>query len=113
MGAGRGGGDAYRASSQPKTSLINGFQPAVFEGDDAVEAAGEIEVVRRDQGGEAGMTDEIEEGVEDAVAGRVIEVAGRLVAEQDPGIVGERPRDRDALLLAAGEPGRPVPGARR
>ena len=67
----------------------------------------------RDQGGEAGVADEIEEGVQDALAGHVIEVAGRLVAEQDPGVVGERPRDCDALLLAAGEPGGPVPGARR
>src|SRR5437660_11461667 len=92
-----------------ETSLIDGFQPPVFECDDAVEAAGEIEVVRRDQCGEPGMTDEIEEGAEDAVAGRVIQVAGRLVAEQDPGVVGERPGDRDALLLAAGRPRPPVP----
>ena len=78
-----------------------------------VEAAGEIEVVGRDQGGEAGVADEVEKGVQDAFAGRVVEVAGRLVAEQDPRVVGERPSDRDALLLAAGEPRRPVPGPRR
>jgi len=89
------------------------FEPAVFEGDDMVEAAGEIEIVGRDQGGEAGMADELEEGVQDALAGRVVEIAGRLVAEQDPRVVGERPGDRDALLLAAGEPRRPVPGPRR
>ena len=34
-----------------------------------------------------------------------VEVAGRLVGEQDGGIVDERPRDREALLLAAGELG--------
>ena len=34
-------------------------------------------------------------------------------AEQDPGVVGERADDRDALLLAARQPRRPVPGARR
>ena len=67
----------------PITELIDGFQPAVFECDDAVEAAGEIEVVRRDQGGEAGVADEIEEGAEDTVAGRVIEIAGRLVPGQN------------------------------
>ena len=81
--------------------LVERTQPPVFEGDDAVEAAGEIEVVRRDQCGEPGMTDEIEEGVEHAFAGRVVEVAARLVAEKDLRVVGERPSDCDALLLAA------------
>ena len=35
-------------------------QPPVFERNDAVEAASEIEVVGRDQSGEAGAADEIE-----------------------------------------------------
>jgi hypothetical protein len=47
---------------------------------------GEIEVVGRDQGREAGMADEVEECVQHPVAGRLVEVAGRLVAEQDLGI---------------------------
>jgi hypothetical protein len=98
-------------SLRPITELVERPLPPVFECDDAVEAAGEIEVVGGDQCGEARVADEIEEGVQDTLAGRVVEVAGRLVAEQDPGIVGERPGDRDALLLAAGEPRRPVPGA--
>ena len=34
-------------------------------------------------------------------AGRRVEVAGRLVGQHDRRIVGERARDRDALLLAA------------
>src|SRR6202022_2238911 len=89
-----------------------GLQPSVFERDNAVETAGEIEIVGGDQRGEAGVTGELEECVQYALAGRVIEVAGRLVAEQDPGVVGERPGDRDALLLAAGEPRRPMPGTR-
>jgi hypothetical protein len=88
-------------------------QPPVCQSDDAVEAAGEIEVVGRDQGGEAGMADELEEGVQYALAGRVVEVASRLVAEQDLGAIGERAGDRDPLLLAAGEPRRPVSGTRR
>jgi len=44
---------------------------------------------------------------EDALAGLLVEVAGRLVREEKPGPVGERARHRDALLLAAGEAGRP------
>ena len=39
---------------------------------------------------------------------RRIEIAGRLVGQQQPRHVGDRARDRDALLLAAGELGRPV-----
>src|SRR5439155_4393424 len=48
-------------------------QSPVFERDKPVEAAGEIEIMRRDQCGEPGMADEIEERVEHAVAGRVVE----------------------------------------
>ncbi len=32
-----------------------------------------------------------------------IEIAGRLVGQQQAGLVDQRARDRDALLLAAGE----------
>ena len=37
------------------------------------------------------------------LAGRLVEIAGRLVGDQDGGIGRERAGDRDALLLAAGE----------
>ena len=40
---------------------------------------------------------------EDLVAGAAVEVAGRLVGEQDRRAVDQRPGDGDALLLAAGE----------
>ena len=36
-------------------------------------------------------------------AGRLVEIAGRLVGDQDGGMRRERARERDALLLAAGE----------
>ncbi len=48
-----------------------------------------------------------EEG-HDVPAGARVQVAGRLVAEQDRRLVDQRPRDGDALLLAAGELVRPV-----
>ena len=63
-------------SLRPIAELVEWPQPPVFECHDAIEAAGEIEVVRCDQCREPGMTDEIEEGAEDALAGRVIEVTG-------------------------------------
>ena len=37
------------------------------------------------------------------LSGFIIQRAGRLVAEQQLGVLGQRPRDGDALLLAAGE----------
>src|SRR5262249_23092871 len=40
---------------------------------------------------------------EDLISGGAVEVPRRLVGQQDPRILDERPRDRDALLLAAGE----------
>jgi hypothetical protein len=96
-----------RASLRPRSA---GLRPPVFEPDDAVEAAGEVEIVGGDQRRQTGMADEVEERIQDAVAGRVIEIAGRLVSAQDFGGVGRRADDRDPLLLAAREP---PAGARR
>ena len=58
------------------------------------------------------MADEVEQRAHHAVAGCVVEVAGRLVGEQDLRVVGESPDDRDALLLAAREPRRAMPETR-
>ena len=41
----------------------------------------------------------------------IVEVADRLVGEDELGIVDESPSNRDALLLAAAQFRRPVPGA--
>jgi len=41
----------------------------------------------------------------------IVEVVDRLVGEDERGIVDESPRNRDALLLAAAQFRRPVPGA--
>src|SRR6516225_4306550 len=41
----------------------------------------------------------------------IVEVADRLVGENERGIVDESPGNRDALLLAAAQFRRPVPGA--
>src|SRR6516165_9202331 len=68
-----------------------GLQPSVFERENAVEAANEVE-----------------ERIEHALAGRVIEVARWLVAEQEVGVIGEGADDRDPLLLATRQTGRPM-----
>ena len=48
----------------------------------------------------------------DLLAGGLVQLAGRLVGQQQPRAVGERARDRDALHLAARELRRPMIGAR-
>ena len=58
--------------------------------------------MRRDQRGEAGATDEIEQHRRHFIGGAVIEIAGRLVAQEQLRPVGERAEDRNALLLTSG-----------
>ena len=50
------------------------------------------------------------EQLENLVPGPGVEVAGRLIGEQDPGLSDDRAGDRDALALAAGELGWAVAG---
>ena len=57
-------------------------------------------VVRRDDHGRAGAVDPVEQ-LHDPDRRLGVEVAGRLVGQQQRRVVDERARDRDALLLAA------------
>ena len=50
----------------------------------------------------------LQEFGEDDVGGRLVEIAGGLVGEDQSGPVGERAGDGDALLLAAGKLARAV-----
>ena len=52
------------------------------------------------------VVDRVPQQLEDLAAGLRVEVAGRLVGEEDRRPRDERARERDALLLAAGELGR-------
>src|ERR1700722_17887618 len=63
----------------------------VLEADDAVEAACEVEVVRRDEGGKPGLADDLDENLHHVLGSMLVEIAGRLVAEQDPRLVRQRP----------------------
>ena len=65
--------------------------------------AGEREVVRDEHDRRPRFAVERLEQLDDARAGVAVEIAGRLVGEEDARRVGERARDGDALLLAAGE----------
>ena len=65
-------------------------------------------IVRGDDGGETGGAHQLIERAEDVVRGVDVEIAGRLVGEQDARRIGDRARDRDALLFAAREFRRPM-----
>ena len=70
--------------------------------------AAAVAIVRDHHGRLAVARDAVPEQLQDLAAGRRVEVARRLVREDDARLRDERAGDRDALLLAAGELGRPV-----
>src|SRR5438067_6559449 len=81
-------------------------QPPVLQAHDAIAPGGDLEVVRREDDRHAALGAQVEQELDDLGRGLGVEVAGRLVREQQAGLVQERARDRDPLLLAAREPGR-------
>ena len=64
---------------------------------------GELGIVRDQHDRRLARAIDVEQQLDDLLAGLAVEVAGRLVGEQERRIVGQRAGDRDALLLAAGE----------
>jgi hypothetical protein len=78
---------------------------AAREAHDPVGALGEREVVRHEDERGARVAVELLHHPDDAAPGLLVEVAGRLVGEEDLRPVRERARERDPLLLAAGKLG--------
>ena len=74
--------------------------PAVVEEEDAVGVHQRAETVRDDDGDAAGAL-----GAEraDALLGAGVDGGGRVVEDHDGGLQHQRPRDGEALALAAGE----------
>jgi acyl-CoA thioesterase-1 len=68
-----------------------------------VRTAGEKRVVRDHHERRAPLTVEFLHQLDDRLAGDAVEVASRLVCEQDLRIIHEGARERDPLLLAAGQ----------
>src|SRR5687768_1113258 len=77
--------------------------PPVPQRDPDVCFGGELGVVRDEH--QRGLPDAVdpEQQLDDRMAGVAVEISGRFVREQQRRLVGERPRDRDTLLLAARE----------
>ena len=95
-----------RGSHAPRASLRRvrrvDDQAAVAEGEQARGEGGDVVLVGDDDDGDAAAVELLQQR-HHLDAGRRVERAGRLVGEDQLGIVDQRPRDGDALLLAAGE----------
>ena len=74
--------------------------PAVGDDEDPVGVGRGLRVVGDEDDGLVALDARSPERVEDLGAGRVVEVAGRLVGEEERRPGDERPGDRDPLLLA-------------
>ena len=72
-----------------------------MEDDVTVERAGQMQAVRHHQETAAGARDEIARQRQHIVGGGFVQIAGRLVREQQQWFRRQRPADRDPLLLAA------------
>ena len=80
---------------------------ALVEDDDAVGAAHRREAVGDDE--RRAALHQVREGAGDERLGLGVELRGRLVEDQDRGVLVDRPRDREPLALAAREPGAALP----
>ena len=76
---------------------------AVADVDDAVGDLGRARVVADDEGRHALLARELREERVDGRGAELVELAGRLVGDQEPGPVREGRAERDPLLLAARE----------
>ena len=63
----------------------------------------QFRVVRDQHDGGAAPPVDVNQEIDDLVAGAAVEISGGFVRKQDRWIVRQRARDRDALLLAARE----------
>src|SRR5688572_16551424 len=92
-------------------AALDSLDQAVLEVDDGLGELRHLGLVRNHQDGDPGLV-ELDEEFHDLERALGIEVAGRLVGEQDFGIGHQRAGDGDALLLAARQLGRRVVGPR-
>jgi hypothetical protein len=97
-------GTRLRTSSTAlaQASIQLDHQP-VLNGHAPVHARRDVHVVGGDDHGEAGGLHQLGERGEHVLGGARVEVSGGLVGQQNARRVGDRARDRYALLLAAGK----------
>lgn len=80
-----------------------GFDEAIFETNVALGRCGNDGIVGDEDDGDALITIQILEHLEDFLGGLGIEVAGGLIGKEDGGTIDESAGDGDALLLTTGE----------
>src|SRR5262245_23280693 len=78
-----------------------GLDPAIDQPERTLHRRRQTVVVGRDHQGRPALLVQLEQQLVHALAGGGVEVAGRLVGEEQPGPAHDRSRHRDALLLAA------------
>src|SRR4051794_30189251 len=83
-------------------------EPAVAQHEQAVGVAGGLLVVGDHDDRLTELVDRAPQQLQDLGRAHRVEVAGRLVGEDDGRAAGERAHDRDTLLLAAGQLARAV-----
>ena len=79
------------------------FDEAILDANDPLGVLRHVGIMGDEDDGDAVGAVELLEHLEDFLAGARIEVAGRLVGEEHPRPVDQRPGDGHALLFAAGK----------
>ena len=87
--------------------------PAIDQRHDPVAAARQLGIVGNQQKGRSGFAMQAEQQIDDLLARGAVEIAGRLVRQQQFRAGDEGARDGDALLLAARKLRRVMQHARR
>src|SRR5688500_3800567 len=77
--------------------------PSVAQREREIRDRCELRIVRHDDEGGLARFVDVEQQFDDLVSGSAVEISRRLVGEQDWRIVGERARNRHALLFPAGQ----------
>src|SRR6516225_261511 len=105
---------AHPGGGPPRCTLayrLNLDHLAVLERDPPIHALREFKVVRGEEGGELRCAYQPRQSLKYDRCGCRVEIAGRLVGEENARAVGDRPGYGHSLLLAAGELGWAVLGA--
>ena len=98
------------------TAISSGLvrnQHAVADGEGLLGMRHELRIVRGEDEGGAQLRLHAAHQRDDRGAGGAVEIGGRLVRQHDGRLLHQRARDRDALLLAAGQFVRPLSALRR
>src|SRR5688572_291812 len=88
---------------QPLSRRFAVDEAAARETEHPVAALGKPLVMRDQKERRAALAIELEHEIDDLIAGRRVEIAGRLVGQKERGPRDKSPRDCHALLLAAGK----------